>query len=345
MSGLNSNHIGELLHSLQTLDVELYEAARKRLLTESEYAVRNDRLRHAFYTLGQFKEMVAQRENSNEFKSQVDLPIMGGYNRSEQKIVMHFVGDTMRQTEKLSKVATNVSKWTFAAASGSVGSLQSLWRLSWLRGSILRINQDLANVRKARQVVESFIERMSMGGGPSASKINQQDLLAAFCEFDATISRVTAMKSGLCRETTRNRDMRRWLSLYSKVRRQKNPEASPPEPSDVEKAAIFIDDPLTGGSKLAQQRLVVARQVETALSDWESAKRIDSKAAKHNAKNEIKAKQLHKQPIQAVENTQCNIDLGDETSKIIGERSIGNLQAKNRSKAHRKSKSRERSRS
>ena len=336
MSGLNSNHISELLHSLQTLDAELYEAARNRLLTESEYAVRNDRLRHAFYTLGQFKEMVAQRENSNEFKSQVDLPIMGGYNRSEQKIVMHFVGDTMRQTEKF-------SNWTFAAASGSVGSLQSLWRLSWLRGSILRINQDLANVRKARQVVESFIERMSMGGGPSASKINQQDLLAAFCEFDATISRVTAMKSGLCRETTRNRDMRRWLSLYSKVRRQKNPEASPPEPSDVEKAAIFIDDPLTGGSKLAQQRLVVARQVETALSDWENAKRVDSKAAKDHAKNENKAKLLQNLTLQRMENTQGNTELGDEPIKAIVEESMGTSQPKTRSKSHRKSKSRGRS--
>ncbi len=319
MSGLNSDHIDELLHCLQTLDAELFEAAKNRLLTESEYSVRNDRLRHAFHTLGEYKELVAQRELPIEFKSQVDLPIMGGYSRVEQKVVTHFVSDTRRHTQQLANAARKVAKWTFDAAGNSVGSARSLWRLSWLRASILRINQDLANVRKARLVVENFIERTALGGITPNSKINQQDLLTAFCEFDASIARVTAMKSGLSREITRNRDMRRWLSLYSKMRRQRNPETAPPEPSAVENASKFVDEPLTLGTKFAKERLVIARQVEAALSDWESAKRNDSKQAKENvrkAKYQAKRAQLpdekHAAEIHFIELAKSKIDVNHE---------------------------------
>ena len=291
MSGLNPNHIEELLHTLQTLDVELYELARCRQVTEAEYSIRNDRLRYAFHTLGGLSNVVSQQENPNEFKSQIDLPIISGFTRAEQKVVMHFVSDTMRHTQKLSTVAANIAKWSLEAAANSVGTLKTLWRLSWLRGSHLQINQDLASVRKARQVVETFIERTAMGDASPDSKRNQQDLLTAFCEFDATNSRVAAMRSGLSRETTRNQDMRRWLSRYSQGRRTRNPEESPPEPQAVQDAVKMISDPICGGAEMARKRLVIATQVQSALTDWESAKRAELKVAKDKSRKLSKEKQ------------------------------------------------------
>lgn len=291
MSGLNPNQIAELLHTLQTLDVELYEAASSRQITEAEYSIRNDRLRQAFYTVGGLSDAVSQQEDPNEFKSQIDLPIISGFTRAEQKVVQHFVSDTLRHTKHLAKVAGQVAKWSLEATSNSVGTLKTLWRLSWLRGSHIQINQDLASVRKARQVVESFIERTAMGEASPDSKRNQQDLLTAFCEFDATNSRVAAMRSGLSREIARNRDMRRWLSLYSKVRRTKNPETSPPEPQAVQDAVKSISDQICGGAEIAKKRLVIATQVQSALTDWETSKRAELKLAKDKSRKMSKEKQ------------------------------------------------------
>jgi hypothetical protein len=279
MSGLNSNHIDELTHVLQTLDVELFEAAKSRAITEAEYMARSARLKRSFQALGQFRELVASRAQSSEFKSHVDLPIMGGYSRQEQKIVTQFLSDTKKYTQAMATRAIRISVWASEGAQGTIGAITSLWRLSWLRASIRKADQDGANIRKARQMVEDFINRTAMGGATSKSKTNQQDLLVAYCEFDSAARRIMALRSGLHRETKRSESMRSWLASYAETRTKKSPEMQPPEAMDIEVLTQRVGEPLTGGSRVVNERLAIARTVEQALSAWEEEKAALAKAA------------------------------------------------------------------
>lgn len=265
MSGPNPTQIHELAHRLQTLEVDLHEAARSRTITEADYRSRLERVKQAMDQGAKLKKIMAANRMPTALPSQVDLPVMGDYTRIEQKIVARFVSDTKKYTSELSVKVRQVSGWAYDAATGSTGWIKTLGRLSWLRRQIRRVDQDIERVRKARGVVEDFIVRSEISGRHPNPSLRQEDLLAAFQEFDAATGRVTALRARLRGEMARNADMRKWLQSYSENRRQRNPEKIPPAPDVLQGVATSIAEPLTGGAKLANERLVVARQLATAL--------------------------------------------------------------------------------
>ncbi|MEI6397771.1 MAG: hypothetical protein WCO71_03275 [Pseudomonadota bacterium] len=265
MSGPNPTQIHELAHRLQTLEVDLHEAARSRTITEADYRSRLERLKQSMEQGANLKKIMSANRMPTPLPSQVDLPVMGDYTRIEQKIVARSVNDTRKYTSELSLKVRQVSEWAYDAATGSTGWIKALGRLSWLRRQIRRVDQDIERVRKARGVVEDFIVRSEIGGRLPNSRLRQEDLLAAFQEFEAATGRVTALRARLRGEISRNADMRKWLNIYSENRRQHNPEKSPPAADVLQSVAISVAEPLTGGAKLANERLVVARQLATAL--------------------------------------------------------------------------------
>lgn len=265
MSKINPKIMNDLMHRLQSLEIDLHEAARSRELSESEYSARLERLRYALDYAGKLKSMVMAPAPSFDKSSQVDLPMMGDYSRMEQKIIMRFVSETKNHVADLSAKAREAAEWARDAATASTGWLKGLWRLSRLRRQIARTEQDLENIRRARAAVEDFISRSAIGKNGHLSSVNQKDLIAAFREFEMATARVTSLRARVRSETTRNSDMRNWLNENSRNRRLKNPEKAPPEPKDVSAVTQSVFDRLTGGAKVANERLTIARQLANAL--------------------------------------------------------------------------------
>jgi hypothetical protein len=180
--------------------------------------------------------------------SHFDLPVMSGYSRIEQKIVARFVTVTKNYTGELATKLQQVSGWSLEAVHDVMGWIKVIWRLSWIRREMRRLEQDIDRVRKARGVVEDFISRSEIGGLEPNPKTNQRDLLAAFTEFEVATGKVTAMRAKLRSEIARNEDMKNWLSMYKAARQQNNPEKTPPEASDVQALGSILADHLVGGA-------------------------------------------------------------------------------------------------
>jgi hypothetical protein len=265
MSGLDASKVQELMHRLQSLDVDLQEAARARLMTEADYTTRLKRLRRAIGDARKLREAASAQTMPTPMPSHFDLPVMSGYSRIEQKIVARFVTDTKNYTNELSAKLQRVSGWSLEAVHDVIGWIKVIWRLSWIRREMRRLEQDIDRVRKARGVVEDFISRSEIGGLEPNPKTNQRDLLAAFTEFEVATGKVTAMRAKLRSEIARNEDMKNWLSMYKVARQQNNPEKTPPEASDVQALGSVLADHLVGGAKLANDRLVVARRLAYSL--------------------------------------------------------------------------------
>lgn len=265
MSGLDASKVQELMHRLQSLDVDLQEAARARLMTEADYTTRLKRLRRAIGEARKLREAASAQTMPTPMPSHFDLPVMSGYSRIEQKIVARFVTDTKNYTNELAAKLQRVSGWSLEAVHDVMGWIKVIWRLSWIRREMRRLEQDIDRVRKARGVVEDFISRSEIGGLEPNPKTNQRDLLAAFTEFEVATGKVTAMRAKLRSEIARNEDMKNWLAMYKVARQQNNPEKTPPEASDVQALGSVLADHLVGGAKLANDRLVVARRLAYSL--------------------------------------------------------------------------------
>jgi hypothetical protein len=261
MSSGHQTKINDLLHRLQSLEVDLHEALRGREISESDYSERLDRLRNALGHAQKIKVLMAPAKIQNNPLSQVDLPVMGDYSRMEQKIVTKFVSDMKKKVSEVSSLTQRAAEWTQSAAIQSSGWLRSIWRLSIIRRQLLKVEQELTNVRKARDVVEDFIARAEIGQAGDAKIISQRDLMSAFSEFERGTEKVTALRARVRSETSKNDAMRAWLKSLEIERRSKNPEKATPELSDVIQATNEVSDRLTGGAKLANERLVIARQV------------------------------------------------------------------------------------
>lgn len=276
------------MHRLQSLDVDLQEAARARLMTEADYTTRLKRLRRAIGEARKLKEAASAQTMPTPMPSHFDLPVMSGYSRIEQKIVARFVTDTKNYTDELAAKLKRVSCWSLEAVHDVMGWIKVIWRLSWIRREMRRLEQDIDRVRKARGVVEDFISRSEIGGLEPNPKTNQRDLLAAFTEFEVATGKVTAMRAKLRSEIARNQDMKNWLAMYKAARQQNNPEKTPPEASDVQALGSVLADHLVGGAKLANDRLVVARRLAYSLDgalDGQGCEdgSLDTKSASGNA--------------------------------------------------------------
>ncbi len=265
MSVLDASKVQELMHRLQSLDVDLQEAARARLMTEADYTTRLKRLRRAIGEARKLKEAASAQTMPTPMPSHFDLPVMSGYSRIEQKIVARFVTDTKNYPDELASKLKRVSGWSLEAVHDVMGWIKVIWRLSWIRREMRRLEQDIDRVRKARGVVEDFISKSEIGGLEPNPKTNQRDLLAAFTEFEVATGKVTAMRAKLRSEIARNQDMKNWLAMYKDARQQNNPEKTPPEASDVQALGSVLADHLVGGAKLANDRLVVARRLAYSL--------------------------------------------------------------------------------
>ena len=294
MSGLDGSKVQELMHRLQSLDVDLQEAARGKLITEADYAARLKRLRRAIGEARKLKEAASAQTMPTPLPSHFDLPVMSGYSRIEQKIVARFVTDTKTYTDELAGKLQRVSSWTLEAVHDVVGWFKVIWRLSWIRSEMRRIDQDIERVRKARGVVEDFISRSEIGGIEPNPKTKQKDLLAAFAEFESATGRVTAMRAKLRGEIARNEEMKQWLNNYAHARRQVNPEKSPPEPQEVNAIGSVVAEHLLGGAKVANERLVVARRLASNLGGEDNVSLdndcpITAKNDEGNSKTNFKA--------------------------------------------------------
>lgn len=265
MTVMDGSKVQELMHRLQSLDVDLQEAARARLITEADYTTRLKRLRRAIGEARKLKEAMSAQTMPTPMPSHFDLPVMSGYSRIEQKIVAKFVTDTKTYTRELAIRLERVGAWSLEAIQDRFGWFKAIWRLSWIRKEMRRLDQDMDRVRKARSVVEEFITRSEIGGLEPNPKTHQRDLLAAFTEFEAATGKVTAMRAKLRSEMNRNEEMRLWLANYSATRRQVNPEKAPPEPADVGALGSLLSEHLIGGAKLASDRLIVARRLAYSL--------------------------------------------------------------------------------
>lgn len=295
MSALDASKVQELMHRLQSLDVDLQEAARARQITDADYTVRLKRLRRAINEARKLKEAASAQTMPTPLPSHFDLPVMSGYSRVEQKIVAKFVTDTKNYTDDLATKLKKVSEWSLEAVHDTLGWLKVIWRLSWMRREMRRLEQDIERVRKARGVVEDFISRSEIGGLEPNPKTNQRDLLAAFTEFEVATGKVTAMRAKLRTEMNRNEEMKNWLAKYANTRRQTNPEKVPPEPDEVSALGSILADHFVGGAKLANDRLVVARRLAYSLNHNPSDKSEPKDAATKAASAMIDNQQNHPQ--------------------------------------------------
>jgi chromosome segregation ATPase len=276
MSALDASKVQELMHRLQSLDVDLQEAARARQITDADYTVRLKRLRRAINEARKLKEAASAQTMPTPLPSHFDLPVMSGYSRVEQKIVAKFVTDTKNYTDDLATKLKKVSDWSLEAVHDTLGWLKVIWRLSWIRREMRRLEQDIERVRKARGVVEDFISRSEIGGLEPNPKTNQRDLLAAFTEFEVATGKVTAMRAKLRTEMNRNEEMKNWLAKYANTRRQTNPEKVPPEPDEVSALGGILADHFVGGAKLANDRLVVARRLAYSLNHTDATDAVST---------------------------------------------------------------------
>jgi chromosome segregation ATPase len=297
MSALDASKVQELMHRLQSLDVDLQEAARARQITDADYTVRLKRLRRAINEARKLKEAASAQTMPTPLPSHFDLPVMSGYSRVEQKIVAKFVTDTKNYTDDLATKLKKVSEWSLEAVHDTLGWLKVIWRLSWMRREMRRLEQDIERVRKARGVVEDFISRSEIGGLEPNPKTNQRDLLAAFTEFEVATGKVTAMRAKLRTEMNRNEEMKNWLAKYANTRRLTNPEKVPPEPDEVSALGSILADHFVGGAKLANDRLVVARRLAYSLNHTDAtdavstgpANTVSAPAADHQQNRQQKA--------------------------------------------------------
>ena len=281
-----SNHqtkINDLLHRLQSMEVDLHDAMRCREISESDYSERLDQLRNALGHAQKIKAIMVPAKIQNNPLSQVDLPVMGDYSRLEQKIVTKFVSDMKKKLTEVSNLTQRAADWTQSAAVQSTGWLISIWRLSFIRRQLIKVEQELAHVRKARDVVEDFIARAEIGKASDAKVVSQRDLMSAFSEFERGTERVTALRARVRSETSKNDAMRAWLKSLEIERRSKNPEKPTPELQDVVSVTNEISHKLTGGAKLASERLVTARQV---IKEMKNQQYNDSREEAFEVKSE-----------------------------------------------------------
>ncbi len=253
--------INDLLHRLQSLDVDLQEAMRAQDISESDYSERLDRLRNALGHANKIKALMVPSKIENNPISQVDLPVMADYSRMEQRIVSKFVADMKKKVDDVTAVSKRTTDWTKQAAVQSTGWMIAIWRLSWLRRQLIKVEHELSNVRKSRDVVEDFIARAEIGKASDAKIISQRDLMSAFNEFEQATEKVTSLRARVRSETSKNESMRSWLKSLEIERRSQNPEKPAPELYEVEKVTLEFSDQLTGAARIASDRLVVARQV------------------------------------------------------------------------------------
>lgn len=295
MSALDASRVQELMHRLQSLDVDLQEAARARLITEADYTIRLKRLRRATSEARKLKEAASAQTMPTPLPSHFDLPVMSGYSRVEQRIVAKFVTDTKNYTDELASKLTKVSEWSLEAVHDAISWLKVVWRLSWMRRELRRLDQDMDRVRKARLVVEDFISRSEIGGLEPNPKTNQRDLLAAFTEFEIATGKVTAMRAKLRTEMNRNEEMKIWLDKYAHSRRQNNPEKAPPEPEDVSALGNALADHFVGGAKLANDRLVIARKLAYSFDHPPTVRTTNGESITSDTVATTELKQSHPQ--------------------------------------------------
>ena len=77
MSAPNATQIHELAHRLQTLEVDLHEAARSRTITEADYRTRLERIKQAMAQGAKLKKAMSANRMPTALPSQVDLPVLG----------------------------------------------------------------------------------------------------------------------------------------------------------------------------------------------------------------------------------------------------------------------------
>jgi hypothetical protein len=272
MSGLKSTLIHELRHRLQTLEADLREASQAGRITEHDFQTRMQRMVRADQHAEKLLSVTSAQTLQTEIPSQVDLPVMSDASRLEQKIVSRFVKETKAYTKELAAKVGRATDWTIDAAHGVSGWFSAMWRLSWIKSQLRRVDQDIEAVRRARSVIEDFVAKSDISGRDPNPRKSQKDLLAAFQEFEAATGRVTSMRARLRGEVARNHDMRQWLEGYAKLRRQKAEGELPPEPEVLSEAFKSVSERLTGSAKVAHERLVIARQLITALEDPSEAK-------------------------------------------------------------------------
>lgn len=274
MADMNPKLLIELTHRLQSLEADLLEASRSREISEADYASRLGRLRYALDYSEKIKILMQSPAHRGPKASQVDLPGMGDCSRLEQKIITRFVAETKNHIADLASKAGQASEWAIDAAHKSTGWFKAIRRLSSLRREMSRADSNFENIRRARGAVEDFIAQSAIGKTSENPSIAHKDLVAVFREFEMATDRVTTLRARVKSESTRNNDMRNWLNQNSINRRMRNPEKAPPEPNDVFDVTSTVFERLTGGAKLANERLVVARQLAKAMKKNEPTPKL-----------------------------------------------------------------------
>ena len=296
MADTNPKLLNELKHRLQSLEADLLEAARSREISEADYTSRLERLRYAMAYAGKIKILMQSSGNRTPKVSQVDLPVMGDCSRLEQKIITRFVAETKKDIADLAVKAGQASEWAMDAAHMSTGWFKAIRRLSWLRREMSRTDSNLETIRLARAAVEDFIAQSAISKTSANPSMTQKDLVAVFREFEMATDRVTALKARVKSESARNNDMRTWLNQNSINRRSRNPEKVPPEPNDVFDVTSSVFERLTGGAKIANERLVVARQLAKALKKNEPTPKLaefDKPEEEHQILKELSNNVVH----------------------------------------------------
>jgi hypothetical protein len=265
MSGPTATSIHELRHRLQTLATDLREASQCGVITEHDFQARMRRIGRSDEYARKLLSVLSAQTLSSDLPTQVDLPVMSDASRVEQKIVSRFVKDTKVYTKDLAAKVRLAVDWSYESADGSTGWFVAMLRLSRIKTYLRKVDQDLESVRRARTVIEDFISKSEISGNePNPSK-KQRDLLAAFQEFEAATGRVTSLRARLSGEIARNQEMKHWLEQYAHIRRQKSDAQLPPETDQFHEIFQSASAALTGGAKLAKDRLVIARQLVGAL--------------------------------------------------------------------------------
>jgi hypothetical protein len=171
MSGPNSILIHELRHRLQTLEVDLREAAQAQVITEHDFHVRIKRVERSVLQAQKLLSVTSAQTLPTEIPSQVDLPVMSDASRLEQKIVSRFVKDTKAYTRELAAKVRRTTDLANDASEGTSGWFKAMFRLSWLKSQIRRADQDLESVRRARVVIEDFISKSEISGNDPCVRV------------------------------------------------------------------------------------------------------------------------------------------------------------------------------
>lgn len=282
MSEVNVNEqlVKQCLHRYRSLEVEIIDAARSGLVTEARF---NECVKRLERVRRNLEAVHSKRETSSHVSplkfSTIELPVLSDCSRSEQRIIRATLSDNARMLDQIAVDTTKLLSYTRDAHADKFTWITTALRLSWMRSRMLWTTRQLDLVRSMRRVIEDFIAKFS----PNKFGTNGQgDLVEAFREFEGATSRIAKLRTRLQIETALNRDQEQWLYSYETRRKEAIEPTPPPVPAELIRARNEVESQISSGAVTARERLVIASDLASSLTQESRSKGKDGVAKAQN---------------------------------------------------------------